>query len=159
MPDRLKGKVAIVTGGAAGIGEATAGLFAEEGAKVVIADLDQAAGEKTVARIESLGANAIFVHTDVSDEKAVRRVCDRAVERFGKLEILVNNAATFVLKGIEASVEDWERSLRVNVIGSSLMSRYAVEKMKQTGGGAIVNLSSISACVSPALFSTYMLNK
>src|SRR5438270_723028 len=133
MPDRLKGKVAIVTGGAAGIGEATAVLFAEEGAKVVIADLDQAAGEKTVARIESLEANAVFVHTDVSDENAVRRVCDRAVERFGKLNILVNNAATFVLKGIEASVEDWERSLRVNIIGSSLMSRYAVEKMKQAG--------------------------
>jgi len=159
MPDRLRDKVALVTGGAAGIGEATALLFAEEGAKVVIADLDTTAGEKTVAQIEKVGADAMFVNTDVSDEKAVRRVCDRTVERFGKLEILVNNAATFVLKGIEASVEDWERSLRVNVIGSALMSRYAVEKMKQTGGGAIVNLSSISAFVAQPLFVTYSATK
>src|SRR5262250_1103464 len=103
MPNRLKDKVAIVTGGASGIGEATAVLFAEEGAKVVVADVDKQAGEKTVAQIEKLGANATFVKTDVSDEKEVRRVCDRAVEQFGKLDVLINNAATFILKGIEAS--------------------------------------------------------
>src|SRR5919201_377499 len=159
MPDRLKNKVAIVTGGAAGIGEATAVLFAEEGARVVVADLDKEAGEKTVAQIQKLRADAIFVETDVSDEKAARRVCDQAVKRFGKLDILVNNAATFVLKGIEASPEDWERSLRVNVIGASLMSRYAVERMKRGGGGAIVNLSSISAFVAQPLFVTYSATK
>jgi NAD(P)-dependent dehydrogenase (short-subunit alcohol dehydrogenase family) len=159
MPDRLKNKVAVVTGGAAGIGEATAVLFAEEGAKVVIADLDKAAGEKTVAHIERLGAKAVFVKTDVSDEEAVRGVCDKAVEHFAKLDILVNNAATFILKGIEATTEDWERSLRVNVVGSSLMSRYAVEKMKQSGGGAIVNLSSISAFIAQPLFVTYSATK
>ena len=159
MPNRLKDKVAIVTGGAAGIGEATAVLFAEEGAKVVVADLDKTAGEKTVGRIQKSGGEAIFVKTDVSDEKAVRRACDQAVKRFDKLDILVNNAATFVLKGIEADVEDWERSLRVNVIGASLMSRYAVEKMKQTGGGAIVNLSSISAFIAQPLFVTYSATK
>src|SRR2546430_5051739 len=159
MPDRLKNKVAIVTGGAAGIGEATCLLFAEEGAKVVVADIDSEAGEKAVTRIDKLGAKAIFIKTDVSDEKAVRRVCDKAAEQFGRVDILVNNAATFVLKDIEASVEDWERSLRVNVIGSSLMSRHAVEKMKQTGGGAIVNLSSISAFIAQPLFVTYSATK
>lgn len=159
MPNRLKDKVAIVTGGAAGIGEATAVLFAEEGAKVVVADLDKTAGEKTVGRIEKSGGEAIFVATDVSDEKAVSRVCDQTLKSFGKLSILVNNAATFVLKGIEAEVEDWERSLRVNVIGASLMSRYAVEQMKQTGGGAIVNLSSISAFIAQPLFVTYSATK
>lgn len=159
MPNRLKDKVAIVTGGAAGIGQATAVLFAEEGAKVVVADLDKTAGEKTVDQIEKSGGEAIFVGTDVSDEKAVRRVCDQTVKRFSKLNILVNNAATFVLKGIEAEVEDWERSLRVNVIGASLMSRYAVEKMKQTGGGAIINLSSISAFIAQPLFVTYSATK
>lgn len=159
MPNRLKDKVAIVTGGAAGIGQATAVLFAEEGAKVVVADLDKTAGEKTVDQIEKSGGEAIFVGTDVSDEKAVRRVCDQTVKRFSKLNILVNNAATFILKGIEAEVEDWERSLRVNVIGASLMSRYAVEKMKQTGGGAIVNLSSISAFIAQPLFVTYSATK
>jgi NAD(P)-dependent dehydrogenase (short-subunit alcohol dehydrogenase family) len=159
MPDRLKDKVAIVTGGAAGIGEATSSLFAEEGAKVVVADLDKQAGEKTIAQIEKSGSKAIFVKTDVSDEEAVRAVCDKAVEHFGKLDILVNNAATFILKGIEATIEDWERSLRVNVIGASLMSRYAVEKMKKTGGGAIVNLSSISAFIAQPLFVTYSATK
>jgi len=159
MPDRLKDKVALVTGGAAGIGEATAVLFAEEGAKVVIADLDKAAGARTVAQIETLGGNAVFVKTDVSDEEAVRDVCNKAVEHFGKLNILVNNAAIFILKGIEATAEDWERSLRVNVIGASLMSHYAVEKMKQSGGGAIVNLSSISAFIAQPLFVTYSATK
>jgi len=159
MPDRLKNKVAIVTGGAAGIGEATCLLFAEEGAKVVVADIDSEAGEKAVTRIDKLGAKAIFIKTDVSDEKAVRRVCDKAAEQFGRVDILVNNAATFILKGIEATVDDWERSLRVNVIGSSLMSRHAVEKMKQTGGGAIVNLSSISAFIAQPLFVTYSATK
>jgi NAD(P)-dependent dehydrogenase (short-subunit alcohol dehydrogenase family) len=159
MPDRLENKVAIVTGGASGIGEATSLLFAEEGAKVVVADLDKQAGEKTIAQIEKSGSKAIFVKTDVSDEEAVRAVCDKAVEHFGKLDILVNNAATFILKGIEATIEDWERSLRVNVIGVSLMSRYAVEKMKKTGGGAIVNLSSISAFIAQPLFVTYSATK
>jgi len=159
MPERLKDKVAIVTGGAAGIGEATSLLFAEQGAKVVVADLDKLAGEKTIAQIEKSGSKAIFVKTDVSDEEAVLAVCDKAVEHFGKLDILVNNAATFILKGIEATIEDWERSLRVNVIGASLMSRYAVEKMKQTGSGAIVNLSSISAFIAQPMFVTYSATK
>ena len=159
MPNRLKDKIAIVTGGAAGIGQATAVLFAEEGAKVVVADLDKTAGEKTVDQIKKSRGEAMFVKTDVSDEKAVCRVCDQTVKQFGKMHILVNNAATFVLKGIEAEVEDWERSLRVNVIGASLMSRYAVEKMKQTGGGAIVNLSSISAFIAQPLFVTYSATK
>jgi NAD(P)-dependent dehydrogenase (short-subunit alcohol dehydrogenase family) len=159
MPHRLRDKVAIVTGGAAGIGEATAVLFAEEGCKVVVADLDKTAGEKAVDQIKKSGGEAIFVSTDVSDEKAVRQVCEQTVEKFGKLNILVNNAATFVLKGIEAEVEDWERSLRINVIGSSLMSRYSVEKMKQASGGAIVNLSSISAFVAQPSFITYSATK
>lgn len=96
MSDRLKGKVAIVTGGAAGIGEATAVLFAEEGAKVVIADVDEAAGMETVARIRAQGGEAIFVSTDISRESHARKACDEAVRAFGRLHILVNNAANFM---------------------------------------------------------------
>ena len=159
MSDRLKGKVAIVTGGSAGIGQATALLFAEEGAKVIIADLDEEMGAETVSQIEAQGGQSLFVPTDVSKESDARRVCERAVSAFGQLNILVNNAATFVLKGIEATVDDWQRSLGVNVIGTALMSRYAAEAMKQAGGGAIINLGSISSFIAQPSFVTYSATK
>ncbi len=145
--NRLKDKVAIVTGGAAGIGRATAELFAEEGAKVVVADRRKPEFE------------ALFVETDISNEEDCRRVCDEAVRAFGRLDILVNNAAVFVLKGLEATVDDWQHSLSVNLIGTALMSKYASEQMKQSGGGAIVNLGSISSFVAQPGFTTYSATK
>lgn len=159
MGNRLEGKVAIVTGGAAGIGQATAILFAEEGAKVVVADVDEAAGAATVARIQAQGGQAAFVRTDISQEIDARRACDEAVKTFGRLNILVNNAAVFVLKGLEASVDDWQRSLGVNVVGTALMSKYAAEAMKKAGGGAMVNLGSISSFVAQPSFVTYSATK
>ena len=159
MSDRLKGKVAIVTGGAAGIGQATAILFAGEGAKLVIADVDEAAGAEIVTQIEGQGGQSVFVPTDVAHESDAQQVCEKAVNTFGKLDILVNNAAAFVLKGLEATLADWQRVLSVNVIGTALMSRYAVEKMKQAGGGAIVNLGSISSFVAQPSFVTYSATK
>src|SRR6266700_192539 len=155
MSERPKGKVAIVTGGAAGIGQATSVLFASEGAKVAVADIDEAAGVETVAEIKARGGQALFVKTDISSEADVSRLCDVVMAKFHRLDILVNNAATFVLKGIDATVEDWHHSLNVNVIGTAQMSRYAVAKMKQSGGGAIINLSSISAFVAQPDFVTY----
>ena len=146
--NRLKDKVAIITGGAAGIGRATAELFAEEGAKVVVADL---------LRTEDL--EALFVETDISNEDDCRRVCDEAVRAFGRLDILVNNAAVFVLKGLEATVDDWQRSLSVNIVGTAQMSKYASEHMKQSGGGAIVNLGSISSFVAQHSFIAYSSTK
>lgn len=146
--NRLKDKVAIITGGAAGIGRATAELFAEEGAKVVVADL---------LRTEDL--EALFVETDISNEDDCRRVCDEAVRAFGRLDILVNNAAVFVLKGLEATVDDWQRSLSVNIVGTAQMSKYASEHMKQSGGGAIVNLGSISSFVAQPSFIAYSSTK
>ena len=146
--NRLKDKVAIITGGAAGIGRATAELFAEEGAKVVVADL---------LRTEDL--EALFVETDISNEDDCRRVCDDAVRAFGRLDILVNNAAVFVLKGLEATVDDWQRSLSVNIVGTAQMSKYASEHIKQSGGGAIVNLGSISSFVAQPSFIAYSSTK
>ncbi len=134
MSNRVQGKVAIVTGGAAGIGQATAILLAEEGAQVVVADLDEVAGAKIVSQIKAQSGAATFVRTDISQERDAERVCAEAVKAFGQLDILVNNAAVFVLKGLEATVEDWHRSLGVNVIGTALVSRYAAEAMKQSGG-------------------------
>lgn len=159
MSNRVQGKVAVVTGGAAGIGQATAILLAEEGAKVVVADLDEVAGAKTVSQIKAHNGAAIFVRTDISQERDAERVCTEAVKAFGQLDILVNNAAVFVLKGLEATIDDWQRSLGVNVIGTALVSRYAAEAMKQSGGGAIVNLGSISSFVAQPSFVTYSATK
>jgi NAD(P)-dependent dehydrogenase (short-subunit alcohol dehydrogenase family) len=156
MGKRLLDKVAVVTGGAGGIGRATAALFAEEGARLVIADFDEPGSLQVVSQIKEEGGEATFILTDVSREEDARHVCDKALEMFGKLDILVNNAAAFVLKGLDATVPEWERSLSVNVIGTSLMSRSAAEAMKQGGaGGAIVNLGSVSGFIAQSSFLTY----
>ena len=159
MGNRLQGKVGIVTGGSVGIGQATAEVFAEEGAKVVIANPSIPAGEETAARIRERGFEAIFVQTDISNEEHCRRVCDEAVRVFGRLDILVNNGAVFILKGLEATVADWQRMLSVNIMGTALMSKFASEHMKQVGGGAIVNLGSISSFVAQPSFITYSSTK
>lgn len=159
MANRLKDKVAIITGGSGGIGQATSILFAEEGAKVVIADPNVGPGKECAARIRADGGEAVFVQTDISSEDDCRRVCDEAVKVFGQLNILINNGAAFVLKGLEASVADWEKILGVNVVGTALMSRFAAEYMKQAGGGSIVNLGSISSFVAQPSFVTYSATK
>ena len=159
MSNRLKDKVAIITGGAHGIGRATAILFAEEGAKVVIADPSVAEGERGAASIRERGGEAIFMRADISSEDDCRHCCDETVNAFGRLDILVNNAAAFVLKGLEASIEDWQRVMGVNMIGTAMMSRFGSEYMKRVGGGAIVNLGSISSFVAQPLFVTYSATK
>jgi dihydroanticapsin dehydrogenase len=155
----MTGKTAIVTGGAEGIGEAIALLLAEEGAAVLVADVNAAGGEATAHAIREAGGRAVFVQTDVSDEAQVRRMRDACVAEFGTIDVLVNNAAVFVLKGVDAEVEDWRRSLGINVVGNALCTRYVSEVMKERGKGAIVNLSSISAFVAQPGFVTYSATK
>src|ERR1043166_9018227 len=159
MANRLKDKVAIVTGGAHGIGRATAILFAEEGAKVIIADPSVEVGEECAAYLRNHGGEAIFVRTDISSEDDCRNCCDETVRSYGRLDILVNNGAVFVLKGLEASIEDWQQVLGVNVVGTAMMSRFASEYMKQFGGGSIVNLGSISSFVAHTSFVMYTAQK
>jgi dihydroanticapsin dehydrogenase len=163
MGERVKDKVAVITGGAAGIGQASALLFAEEGARVVVADVDREQGERTAAEIDAKGGRALFVACDVSKEEDARNLCDETLRAFGRIDILVNNAAVFVLKGLDATVEDWHRSLGVNVIGTSMVSRYASEAMKRNedgkGHGAIVNLGSISAFAAQPQFVAYSATK
>jgi NAD(P)-dependent dehydrogenase (short-subunit alcohol dehydrogenase family) len=142
---RLDGKVAIISGAASGMGAATARRFGKEGAKVVVADMLEAEGSKVAADIVTANGDAVFMTLDVTQEADWKRVVDATVARYGKLDILVNNA------GISGSaVTDlldtaaWDQLLAVNGRGVFLGTKYAVLAMKQTGGGSIVNLSSIS---------------
>lgn len=154
---RLKDKVAIVTGAAAGIGEATAELFAEEGANVVLIDKDP--GEEVARRIQAAGGSALFLQADISKEKEVKSVFEEVDAKFHRVDILVNNAAMFLLKGLEATPQDWHRVIDVNIVGTSLCSRYASEIMKRNRTGSIVNLASISSFIAQPHFLTYSATK
>lgn len=158
MP-RLKDKVAIVTGGGSGIGRATCELFAEEGAAVVVADRDEAAGRDTAGQIARKGGRALFVRTDVADEASIRAMVAEAVRAFGRVNILVNNAAVFVLAGIDGTPEQWREILDVNVMGVALVTKHVVPEMRKAGGGAVVNLSSISSFIAQPKFWTYNTSK
>ena len=151
---RLQDKVAVVTGAASGFGEGIARRFAAEGAKVVLADLNDPAGEAVVAEISASGAApegaATYVHADVTDLAQVKAMIDTAVERFGRLDILVNNAGTSHLRKsmIEVSEEDFDRTYAVNVKSIYLAAIAVVPLFRNQGSGCIVNVSS-TAAISP----------
>jgi NAD(P)-dependent dehydrogenase (short-subunit alcohol dehydrogenase family) len=156
---RLKEKIAILTGAGAGIGEAIAIRFAEEGARLVLADIHEPGGRAVLDKVTSLGAQATFVKADISREDGARAITAAAVSRFGGIDILVNNAADFTSKNVEtAEVADWERVLGVNVIGPALVAKFAIPVMK-TKGGAIVNLASMSGLIAQPDFATYNASK
>jgi dihydroanticapsin dehydrogenase len=157
--NRLRYKVAIVTGAGQGIGRATAELFAEEGASVVVAERNIETGEDATAHINRMGGRSIFVHTEVTDEESIRRMVSEAVKAFDRINILVNNAGIFVLKGIDATVEEWRQVLDVNVMGPALVAKQVVPEMRKVGGGAIVNLGSISSFIAQPHFVTYNASK
>lgn len=149
----LKNKVAIVTGGLGDLGYASAQRLIEEGCRVAVFDLKP----DTTGRALALGAKSYAV--DISNEPQVRDACGDVAKTLGDAAILVNSAAFFVFKGVEASVEDWQRILSVNVMGTSLMAKHVVPQMKRLGGGSIVNFSSVSGCVGQANFATYNATK
>jgi NAD(P)-dependent dehydrogenase (short-subunit alcohol dehydrogenase family) len=157
---RLKDRVSIVTGGGSGIGRATALQFAREGACVLVADVDASGAAQTVASIEAAGGRAAAEVADVSDEAAAARIARRAVELWGRVDILVNNAASFHHRRVEeATRADWEKVLGVNVMGTSFCSKHAVEDMKTHGGGAIVNVASINGLIAMPDWITYNASK
>ena len=145
---RLAGKVAIISGGAHGMGAEEARLFAREGARVVIADVLEQEGKQVEAEISAAGGEALFVRTDVTQEADWKHVVDATLARFGRLDILVNNAGVS-----STSVDDpldsagWRRIMDVNATGVFLGTKYAIPALQAAGGGAIVNISSIMGFV------------
>ena len=145
---RLEGKVAIVTGGAHGMGAAEARLFAREGARVVIADIREEDARQVEAEIAEAGGEAMFVELNVADEAAWEAAVRQTVARFGKLDVLVNNAGISGSRETDfRSVEAWDRLMSVNARGVFLGMKHAIPEMRKAGGGAIVNISSISGIV------------
>lgn len=139
----LEHRVALITGGASGIGRATAEVFAREGASVTVADVDEAGGREVVAGIVDGGGNALFIHCDVTRAADCERAVRETQVRFGHLDILLNNAGIARRASVlDTSEEDWDRTMAVNVKSVFLLSRAAIPRMMETGGGTIVNMGS-----------------
>jgi len=158
---RLDNKVAIITGGCSGIGRAMAVLFAGEGARVVVACRNASNGEETVSLIRDAGGEALFIRTDVSQTEDVKRMVGVAVDVYGKLDVLVNNAGAGG-EGVpttESSEDNFARLMDVNVKGVWLGMKYAVPEMIKVGGGSIINISSIAADVAQRGLSLYSASK
>lgn len=142
----LSGKAAIVTGGAKGIGYGISYRLAEAEAAVLIADTDDAAANEAVQKLTDKGWNAAAIKIDVSSEAEVKKMISACIEHFGRLDILVNNAGIYPPKPIaDMSVEDFDRVLDVNLRSTFMATKYAAEVMKTSGGGKIINVSSIDA--------------
>lgn len=159
MDKELSGKVAIVTGGAGGIGRATVELFAREGARVVIADVDSAAGEKLAAR---LGDSAIFKHTDVSNPDDLEALVDVAVKTFGGLDIMFNNAGISGAqypRFLDDDLGDFQRVIGINLFGVMCGSRWAGRHMSRHSGGVIINNASIAGILPGHALMTYRATK
>lgn len=157
---QLKGQIAIVTGGGSGIGEATAKLFCQEGAKVIIADVDEDSAMQVANAIKDGGGTALAYCVDVSDVKGVKEMIDQIISRWGRLDILVNNAGIGIAaKLAETTLEDWERVMRVNVNSTFLCCKYAIPHMLQQGGGVIVNVASVAGIVGIANRAVYVASK
>lgn len=147
---RLDGKVCVITGAGSGQGRAAALRFAEEGARVVIAEIEVATGASVADEITAAGGAGLFVQTDVSSEEDWRRVMAAAEERFGGVDVLYNNAAVAPVEDgsvVDVPLEVWDRILAVNLTGPMLGCRHAIPQMLRRGGGSIINTSSIRAFV------------
>jgi NAD(P)-dependent dehydrogenase (short-subunit alcohol dehydrogenase family) len=158
---RLQGKIAIVTGAAAGIGHGIAELFAAEGAAVALTDIDETLGKRAAVDLRRAhGDRFLFIHHDVASEEDWRVTMDSVLARFGRLDVLVNNAGVQISRPLEdISLEEWRRVFQVNAEGPFLGTRMAIFAMKETGGGSIVNVSSTFAMVADGLNAHYCASK
>ena len=157
---RLEGKAAIITGGASGIGRAICELFAEEGARLTIADIDADGGAQTLANVRATGGEAQFIATDVSKEDDVAAMVQAAADAYGAVDILVNDAAAFVFGEVQdVSDADWARVFGVNVIGQAYCVKHALPHMQAAGAGSIVNIASVSGIIAQPGFIPYNASK
>jgi NAD(P)-dependent dehydrogenase (short-subunit alcohol dehydrogenase family) len=154
---RLEGKVGIITGAVRGIGRATAERFSAEGASLVLADIDGDGIEKTAAEITATGGSVVGQRCDVSDAASCEAVVKRALDEFGKLNVLMNNAAYFIGKNSveEVDIAEWRRAIDVNLTGPMLMSKYAIPAMRASGGGSIIHVASQLGSVGKPMRSDY----
>ncbi len=157
MADRVKGKVALITGGGSGIGRATAMLFASEGARVVVADYNVEGGERTAKAIKEAGGDAVFHLADVANPGEVETLVRKTIEAYGRLDCAFNNAG---IEGQfsstpECTLENWQRVIGINLSGVFYCMKYEVPEMLKTGGGTIVNTSSICGLAGIANTAAY----
>ncbi len=157
---RLENKVALISGGARGMGAAEARLFAREGAMVVIGDVLEEEGRRTEAEIGEAGGQCLFVRLDVTSEEDWRRAVAAAVSRFGRLDTMVNNAGIFPVVRLEdTSGELWDQVMDINVKGVFLGTKYAIPEMRRAGGGSIINISSVAGLIGSAVAAAYGASK
>lgn len=157
----LQGKVAIVTGGASGIGRSTALALAHEGVRIVIADVVEQDGERIVQEIQRIGGDALFVKTDVSQSADVQALVNKTIETYGRLDYGINNAGIGGTSALTADYpeSDWSRVIGVNLTGVWLCVKYEIPQILKQGGGVIVNVSSILGVVGFANASAYVASK
>jgi 3(or 17)beta-hydroxysteroid dehydrogenase len=157
MAGRVEDKVAIVTGAASGIGRGTAEVLAREGARVVLADVNEELGREAA---KAIGGDAVFVGHDVSSEDSWRAVIDATLARFGRLDVLVNNAGIIIVADVESTtVEQWRKVMAVNAEGVFLGCKHAIPVMRRSGGGSIINISSTAGMVGTPPFAAYSASK
>lgn len=157
---RLAGKVSVITGAGSGIGRAAALLFAREGARVVVADLERGAAERTVQMIRDAGNEARAVEVDVASAVSVQRLFQETLDVYGRLDVVVNNAGYGFAATVEQTDEnDWDRLMAVNLKGVYLGCKYAIPLMRRQGGGVIINTASVVAIVGIANRAAYCASK
>ncbi len=157
---RLANKIALITGAGTGIGRATALLFAQEGAKLVVQDLNADTAEDTAQLIKKAGGEAVFIGGDVTSSADAEVMVKKAVDAYARLDVLFNNAG--IWRGgtiLDISEDDWDRTIAVNVKGIYLVSRYAVQQMMRQGGGSIINAASVAALRGSPMSAAYNASK
>jgi NAD(P)-dependent dehydrogenase (short-subunit alcohol dehydrogenase family) len=160
MADRVKGKVALVTGGASGIGRSSALLLAKEGAAVAVTDIQDDAGKDVVAAIKKDGGAALYIRHDVADEAAWESAVAQVKDRFGRLDILVNNAGIAITGSVlTMTLADWRRQQAINLDGVFLGVKHSLPLMRASGGGSIINISSLAGLKGSATLAGYCATK